>query len=57
MASFHLMCSYFRANQVLQPEIEQCEQYLEGTKRLSWLNLSVDSLARNYTNKIKRNQE
>ena len=53
MASFHLMCSYFRANQVLQAEIEQWEQCLEGIKRLSWLNLSVDCLTRNQKNKKK----
>ena len=34
---YHKSCGYFRANQVLQTEIEQCEQYLEGIKRLTWV--------------------
>ena len=30
MASFHVMCGYFRANAVLTAEIEQLESYIEG---------------------------
>ena len=56
MASFHVMCGYFRANAVLTAEIEQLESYIEGLQRLSWLNLSVDTLVRHYRVRINRKQ-
>lgn len=56
MASFQLMCGYFRANAVLTAEIEQLESYIEGLQRLSWLNLSVDTLVRHYRARINRKQ-
>ena len=56
MASFHVMCGYFRANLVLKAEIEQLEGYIEGLQRLSWLNLSVDTLVRHYRARINRKQ-
>ena len=56
MASFQLMCGYFRANAVLAAEIEQLENYIEGLQRLSWLNLSVDTLVRHYRARINRKQ-
>ena len=56
MASFRVMCGYFRANAVLTAEIEQLESYIEGLQRLSWLNLSVDTLVRHYRARINRKQ-
>ena len=56
MASLHVMCGYFRANAVLTAEIEQLESYIEGLQRLSWLNLSVDTLVRHYRARINRKQ-
>ena len=56
MASFHVMCGYFRANAALTAEIEQLESYIEGLQRLSWLNLSVDTLVRHYRARINRKQ-
>ena len=41
---------------VLTAEIEQLESYIEGLQRLSWLNLSVDTLVRHYRARINRKQ-
>ena len=42
--------------QFFTAEIEQLESYIEGLQRLSWLNLSVDTLVRHYRARINRKQ-
>ena len=52
MANLGQLCSLFRINCVLEIEIQQLEDKLDGIKSLSWLNLSTETLTTIYKSKI-----